>query len=159
MAPTVRGNSPAKSAQKYKGDKILVEKFAYWFNKPQRGDIIVFKNEWMTSTRGSPFLMRAAGLPGEKVSVKMGKLFVNGYPVTKPRVFTRIAYTNPALSDAKYLRTPDEEYTVPAGHYFVLGDNSERSADSRYFGAVPEKNIIGKATKIYWPPERIGVLE
>lgn len=159
MEPTIRGDSPADSIVKYKGDKFFAEKFVYWFSKPQRGDIVIFKSDGIEGQHG-PFLnKRIVGLPGDKVSIRMGKLFINGFPVTEPPVFAKFTYTNPAAPPARYLMTPDEEYVVPAGHYFVLGDNSVRSQDSRYYGPVPEKNILGKVTKIYWPPERIGVPE
>lgn len=158
MEPTIRGDSPADSLQKYRGDTVLVEMFAYWFSKPQRGDLVVFTTEGLRMTHGTHLLKRVAGLPGEKIAIRNGKLLVNGSAITEPRVFTKITYEN-AYWPGEYLKTPDEEYVVPAGHYFLLADNSGHGADSRFHGPVPEKNIVGKATKISWPPERIGVLE
>ena len=159
MEPTLRGHvrRPDGTVERETGDHVLVQRFGYWFSKPRRGDIVVFRTRGLKGTRGDFYCKRVVGLPGEKISIKAGKLVVNGSPVSEPPIFKRIQYVHP--TEAKYLKTENDEFVVPGGHYFVLGDNSENSADSRYWGAMPEANIYGKVTKIFRPPERVGVPE
>ncbi len=165
MEPTIRGNkrSKTKDIEGEPGtcDRLLVQRYAYWFNRPKRGDIVLFKTKSLEGTRGDYYLKRVVALPGERVSIKGGCLFINALMVSNPSVLSRITYVHPPAGPfgPKYLRTDNEDFEVSKGHYFVLGDNSANSADSRYWGPVPKANIIGKATKIYWPPERFGVLE
>src|SRR5829696_8902718 len=126
------------------GDRVLVNKFIYRFSDPQRGDIIVFRSE---AEGGVDLIKRVVGLPGDKVELLHGQLFVNGVPQKEP-------YTNKKLPDRSfYART-----TVPKNHVFVMGDNRGNSADSRVFGPLPEKNIEGEAFLRFWPPDRIGLL-
>jgi len=162
MEPTLRGHlrRPDGTVERETGDHVLVQRFAYWFSKPRRGDIVVFKTEGLKRTRGDFYVKRVVGLPGERISIKAGELFVNGSPVKEPPILTRIQYVHAPQYDAEFLlKDENEEFVVPERHYFVLGDNSGNSADSRYWGPVPEANIVGKVTKICWPPEREGVPE
>ena len=162
MEPTLRGNlrRPDGTVERETGDHVLVQRFAYWFSKPRRGDIMVFRTTGLKGTRGDFYIKRVVGLPSERISIKTGKLFVNGSPVNEPPILTRIQYVHAPQFDAEFLlKNEDEEFVVPENHYFVLGDNSAHSADSRYFGPVPEANIVGKVTKIYRPPDRVGVPE
>ena len=126
------------------GDRVLVNKFIYRFTDPKRGDIIVFES---VDNSNEDLIKRVAGLPGDKIAIRGGKLFVNGEPQKEP-------YTNKKPPDRSfYART-----TVPKNHVFVMGDNRGNSADSRVFGPLPEKNIEGEAFLRFWPPERIGLL-
>ena len=126
------------------GDRVLVNKFIYRFTDPRRGDIIVFES---VDNSNEDLIKRVVGLPGDKIAVRGGKLFVNGEPQKEP-------YTNKKPPDRSfYART-----TVPKHHVFVMGDNRGNSADSRVFGPLPEKNIEGEAFLRFWPPERIGLL-
>lgn len=161
MEPTLRGQlrRPDGTVARETGDHVWVQRFAYWFNKPGRGDIVVFRTRGLEGTRGDFYCKRVVGLPGERLSIKAGKLYVNGAPVSDPPVFKRLQYVQPASLAPKYLVKETEEFVVLADHYFVLGDNSAHSQDSRYYGPVPEANLVGKVTKIFSPPARAGIPE
>jgi signal peptidase I len=126
------------------GDRVLVNKFIYRFTDPRRGDIIVFES---VDNSNEDLIKRVVGLPGDKIAVRGGKLFVNGEPQKEP-------YTNKKLPDRSFYA----QTTVPKNHVFVMGDNRGNSADSRVFGPLPEKNIEGEAFLRFWPPDRIGLL-
>jgi signal peptidase I len=126
------------------GDRVLVNKFIYRFTDPHRGDIIVFQS---VDNSDEDLIKRVVGLPGDKIAVRGGKLFVNGEPQREP-------YTNKKLPDRSFYA----QTTVPKHHLFVMGDNRANSADSRVFGPLPEKNIEGEAFLRFWPPDRIGLL-
>jgi len=126
------------------GDRVLVNKFIYRFTEPSRGDIIVFES---VDNSDEDLIKRVVGLPGDKIAVRGGKLFVNGEPQKEP-------YTNKKFPDRSFYA----QTKVPKNHVFVMGDNRGNSADSRVFGALPEKNIEGEAFLRFWPPDRIGLL-
>ena len=122
-------------------DRILVAKFVYRLGAVHRGDVIVFRYP-LNPQRD--FVKRVMGLPGERVRLKEGVVYVG----------------DRALTEKGYTIKPDfgnyGPVSVPATQYFVLGDNRNNSEDSRFFGYVPRANIIGKAVFIYWPPARVG---
>lgn len=131
-------------------DRLLVNKLIYRFNEPQRGDIVVFR---FPLEPKKDFIKRLIAKEGETVEIKEGNIYVNGELVKDP-VIKNITYVN-----AGSLENENSSITVPEGHYFVLGDNSANSRDSRYWGFVPEKNMLGKAFVIYWPPKRVGSIK
>ena len=143
------------------GDRLLVNKLYYGpkirftqkrlpgFTTPQRGDVIVFI---YPQDPKRDFIKRLIALGGETVEIKDGDVYVNGKLVEDPRIKNKYYYNyGNAL--------PGEKIEVPEGYYFVLGDNSASSSDSRYWGFVPENNVIGKAALIYWPPQRIRFIK
>jgi signal peptidase I len=132
------------------GDRILVNKMIYKFNEPQRGDIVVFKYPLEPK---KDFIKRLIAVGGERVQIKKGDIYINGKLVNNVIIKNIYYYNGGKLKDGNSI------ITVPEGFYFVLGDNSANSRDSRYWGFVPEKNIIGKAFIIYWPPTRMGLLK
>ncbi len=156
MYPTLRGVEKNENGKiTFPGDKILAYKFIYYFKKPQRGDIIIFKTKGIKGidSRGKPrFVKRLVALPGETVEIKNGHVYINGKMVTKPEIFKKIKYVGD-LVDGGY-GTTGHPYKVPKNCYYVLGDNSMYSNDSRYWGCVPAKNVIGKAVFIIWPKDR-----
>ena len=143
------------------GDLILVNKFLYGakiplmnirlpkVRQPRRGDVIVFI---YPEDKKKDFIKRLIGLPGETVEIKNGTIYINGKPVLDS-IFGQIFYYN-------FGEFQKEGYkvVVPADSYFVLGDNSGSSKDSRYWGFVPKTNVLGKAILIYWPPNRIRMI-
>ena len=131
------------------GDRILVSKFTYRFNEPQRGDIVVFK---FPENPKRPFIKRLAAIGGDKVELHEGHVMINGQPA-EADVMKRTYYYN----QGEYGRE-GQAIDVPDGNLFVLGDNSASSHDSRFWGFVPRKLLIGKAVCIFWPPNRIRVL-
>lgn len=141
------------------GDRIVVVKFIYGpripfinvrllgFRQPQRGEIVVFK---APDTPNKVFIKRFIASEGESVEIVNGKLLINGKAIDNPPPFRTIFYYN----RGEYGQG-GKAIKVPKDSYFVLGDNSASSRDSRYWGFVPKKYIIGKAVLIIWPPSRI----
>jgi signal peptidase I len=127
------------------GDRIFVNRFAYKLSVPKRGDVAVFIYP-MNEKRD--FVKRIIGLPGETVEIENGHILINGKPANNPSPLTFNTYYNTGGYGTQQVR-------VPEGEYFVLGDNSGNSKDSRYWGFVPSENLKGKAFAIYWPPRRI----
>ena len=135
------------------GDKIFVEKLSYRFDSPKRGDIVVFKYPLDPK---KDFVKRLIGLPGERIEIRGGVAIVNGRPLTEAP-FSNITYYNVDRDDWKYGRT-GQVFEVPEHYYFVLGDNSANSSDGRYWGFVPQRNVLGRAKLVWWPPNRVKVL-
>lgn len=123
------------------GDYLIVDELTYRFKSPERGDVSVFR--YPLDPRKS-FIKRIIGLPGEIVRVNDGKITIINNE--NPKGFT---FDEPYIK----LKKPDEfSYTLGEGEYFVMGDNRAQSADSRLWGAVPEKNIIGRPIVRVLPP-------
>jgi signal peptidase I len=152
MEPTLHGD-PSN------GDKIFVTRFSYYFDDPKRGDIVVFKTRHIDGLDGrKDFIKRLVGLPGETLAIKNGRLWIDGAPVKEPEIFRELEYVFSRQAGMKY-GDPESPVTIPEGCYFVMGDNTQNSKDSRYFGFVPGENIKGKAILIWFPFSRFGMLE
>lgn len=134
------------------GDRILVNKFIYRFRAPERGDIVVFKYPEDTK---KDFIKRLIGLPGEKIRIKDGRIWADGRLIDQPDIFQEIYYYN---KPGTPYGADGIEIEVPEDSYFVLGDNSASSRDSRYWGFVPKKYMLGEAFLIYWPVYRMRML-
>ena len=134
-------------------DRVLVNKILYKFKEPQRGDIVVFK---YPVDGKKDFIKRLVGLPGETIEIKQGKLYIDGELISDESILRKFYYYN--REDWSYGKE-DQKIEVPEDAYFVLGDNSAQSSDSRNWGFVPDENMIGKAFMIYWPPKRIRFVE
>ena len=133
---------PSMRASLHDGQLILVNKAAYWFGSPQRGDIIVFKAPPAPSRI---FIKRVIALPGDTVQIKGGKVYINDELLQEP---------SSILEDSSnYGPEP-----MPANCYFVLGDNRNHSDDSRIWGPLPRGNIIGKAWLSIWPLSEWGLV-
>ncbi|HEY7819636.1 MAG TPA: signal peptidase I [Vicinamibacteria bacterium] len=127
------------------GERILVNKFLYYFGDIDRGDVVVF---WYPEDPELSFIKRVVALPGEMVEIRSGAVFVNGSLIEEPYV---------AGPNADLRSYPSHE--VRPGHFFVLGDNRKGSNDSRSWGLVPERYIYGKAFLRIWPPRDFGVVD
>jgi|SRR5215212_6375404 len=126
------------------GDRVFVNKFIYRFSEPEHGDIVVFES---VEGENEDLIKRIVGLPGDRVAVFDGVLFVNGERWEEP-------YVNKLFPDnSSYGPT-----TVPEGEVFVMGDNRSNSRDSRFFGPISLDNIEGEAFIIFWPPSSVGIL-
>ena len=125
-------------------DRVLINKLAYALDKPERGDIVLFRSP---DGGEDPLIKRVVGLPGDTILVRHDRLFVNGEPLREP-------YVN---DEFRELQTPYGPREVPPDHVFVMGDNRGNSQDSRIFGPVPEENLIGEALFRFWPPGRAAL--
>ncbi|MGI5921796.1 MAG: signal peptidase I [Syntrophomonadaceae bacterium] len=127
-------------------DRVMVNKFIYYFKEPQRGDIAVFDPPEVLNSKDQ-FIKRVIGLPGETVEVKEGKVYINGKALVEPYV----------------TEAPNYEFgpvVVPEGCLFMLGDNRNRSFDSHLWNAwLTRDRVIGKAFIIYWPIKDITDLK
>jgi signal peptidase I len=146
------------------GDQVFVDKFTYNFVKPHHGDVFVFRTN-NTGILGDPetgqpfYIKRLAGLPGDTLRIDPPRLLINEWPAGEYALgFQRVidaknGYRGYGLGGgtARFLTTSDATFTVPAHGYFALGDNSYNSYDSRYWGPVPEENLVGRGLFVYWP--------
>ena len=154
-------------------DRLIIDKVSYRFSDPKRGDIVVFDP---TATLKSlnyneAFIKRVIGLPGETIKVVNDQVTVNGQPLPENypsglfiEQMTKIYQEKHAKDPRQPLwspnyKGPNDERTVPAGEYLVLGDHRSSSLDSRSWGFVPKANIVGKATVRFWPLNRVGALD
>src|SRR3989338_7240053 len=135
------------------GDRILVNKFIYKFTEPKRGDVIVFVAP-SPEDKKKDFIKRLVGLPGETIQISNGSILINNKPLEKGSKLEKQYYYNRGDFGAE-----GQSVTVPKDAYFALGDNSMSSRDSRYWGFMPKKYLLGKAFLIYWPPNRISLIK
>jgi signal peptidase I len=130
------------------GDCILEEGFSLWWHPPRRGDIVVFRGDGLRSVAPDQFFVqRVVGEPGDQLEIAGGKLLINGSSVSLSNVAGEIHYQ--ALG-------PVKSTNLPAGWYFLLGDNTANSMDSRYFGPVARQAIVGRVNYRYGPLGRSG---
>lgn len=136
------------------GEYLLTEKISYRFGEPKRGDIIVFRAPTQACIGdGCDYIKRIIGLPGEKVLVKDGHFYVNGQLLDESEYLAASVPTNPGAFTAD-----EREITLGEGQYFVSGDNRPGSADSRFWGPIDQKAIIGRAFFSYWPMSTFGLI-
>ena len=144
------------------GDHIIVNKFIYGPNglgpvsglipirDVERGDVIVFRFPLDPST---DFVKRVIGMPGDTVEIRDKQVLINGRRLEEPYTLhedPQIYPNQPALPEPYRSRDQFGPYVVPAGNYFAMGDNRDRSSDSRYWGTVPRSMIKGRAFMVYW---------
>jgi signal peptidase I len=168
------------------GDYLFVSKFSLGYSKhsfpfsmapfsgrifktePERGDVVVFK---LPTDNKTDYIKRLVGLPGDRIQMKGGLLFINGEPVKRERIADYVARDEHGntLRMVQYLETlpggrvhpiiektdvwyldDTSEFLVPAGHYFAMGDNRDNSQDSRVIGSVPSENLVGRAEFLWF---------
>ena len=146
--------SPAVCA----GDHFLTEDFTFLNREPRRGDIVTFKSDGISLlSPATLYIKRIIGEPGDHLRLADGKLFINNQPVSLSNCVGRISYDlPPSYISSQSMIT---NLTVPAGTYFVVGDNSTTSLDSRFWGSLPRTNITGRVAFNYWPPKRMGFVK
>lgn len=148
MEPTLHCAIPGPGCLGSSSDRVIAASVVYDLRSPARGDIVVFKappRARADCAEGGTFVKRIVGLPGERVSERRGIVYIDGERLVEP-------YVDPSRRDhltKTWLR-------VPANAYFVMGDNRANSCDSREWGTVPRKNLIGPVVATYWPLSRLG---
>jgi signal peptidase I len=135
-------------------DRLIIDKLSYRFGDPQRGDIVVFNPTAQLEKENykDAFIKRVIGVPGDRVEVKSGKVYLNGKVLPE-----KYLDEPPRYQWSSTELTPNG--IVPLGHYLVLGDNRNNSYDSHYWGFVPKDKIVGKATVRFWPINRDGGID
>jgi signal peptidase I len=129
------------------GDRVLVNKLSYDVHDVNRGDLIVFEKPEGEGQGGvQDLIKRVIGLPGETVTARDNVLYIDGKPLDEP-------YLQDDVFTDQFEGQP-----IPEGHVFVMGDNRTDSRDSRFFGPVPESDIVGRAFFRVWPPSEISFL-
>jgi signal peptidase I len=123
------------------GELVVVNRLAYRWGAPERGDIVVFRYPLSPDRR---FIKRVIGLPGEAVSIHDGRVFINGAPLDEPYIAAPPRYQS--------------DWTIGPGELFVLGDNRNNSSDSQTWGPLPLEDVLGKAIVVYWPPVDAGLI-
>ena len=130
------------------GDRVFSEKVSYMFSDPVQGDIITFEDP---ADSERVLIKRVIATGGQTVDLRDGVVYVDGVPLDEP--YTQGKPSNDLNSGITY------PYTVPEGHVWVMGDNRTNSNDSRYFGAIDEDTLTGRAALVYWPFSNFGLLD
>lgn len=133
----------------HNGEYILTDKISYRFRNPIRGDVIILK---APKNPEIDYIKRVIGLPGERIKVEKGQVYIN-----EVKVDERYVSDTTPLFPGSFLQE-GEEITVPEGEYFVMGDNRPHSSDSREFGSIAKNLVIGRAFFRYWPLTKIGAV-
>jgi signal peptidase I len=135
-------SGPSMSPHVSSGEFVMIDTLAYHFHTPSRGDIVTFRHDGATPEL---YIKRVIGIPGDRVRIDRGAVYVNGTRLSEPYV---------QFSDDR----SEAEITVPPDDVYVLGDNRAVSEDSRTFGPVPDSALTGKAIAGIWPLPSLGAL-
>jgi signal peptidase I len=149
MEPTLHCARPDTGCEARFSDRVLACRFCYRIWAPKRGDIIVFHTPPLADVRcgaGGTFVKRLIGLPGDTWEERAGYVYINGKKLDEP-------YVKPDRRDTRTI----SPIKIKPGNYFMMGDNRSSSCDSRAWGTVPRKNLIGKVFATYWPPSRVTI--
>lgn len=149
MEPTFHCARPGAGCEGDSMDRIIVSRLTYRLRDPHRGDVVAFSTPRRAAVAcggGGVFIKRLIALPGDRWREQDGYMYVNGEKLDEP-------YVEPERRDSETI----PEKTVSKGEYVVLGDNRSASCDSRRWGTVPRKNLIGPVLAVYWPLDRISI--
>ena len=145
MEPSFYGGDITNQDKGKPHDYVIVDKLTYHFRSPRRGDVIVFHEPQkyqsegkLVIKKGQLLIKRIIGLPGDKVEIRDGEIYINDYQLQEKPHFGSIPY-------------PDYSVTVPQGQYWVIGDNRGNTTGSHLFGPVPRNYIVGRVWITYWP--------
>lgn len=141
MEPTLHGCPHCEP------DMVVVDKLSFHFSQLSRTDVVVFNRPPLAPPEDKQLIKRVIGLPGETVSGHDGHVYIGGKPLIEP-------YLNPACDGTADFAA----VKVPAHEYFMMGDNRCNSFDSRFFGFIPESNVVGRAFAVIWPVKHFGGL-
>lgn len=130
------------------GDYILTNKVIYKFREPSRGDIVILKSP---GNKDVDYIKRIIGLPGETLELKAQHYYINGIELNEPYPYNKPVYGGSFLRE-------NQAIDIPAGMYFVSGDNRPGSSDSREFGLIAKEDFIGQAIIRYWPVASAGII-
>ncbi|SFD81110.1 signal peptidase I [Lentibacillus persicus] len=149
-------DGPSMMPTLHSGDQMIVNKFIYQVQEPDRFDIVVFH-----ASDRKDFIKRIIGLPGEHVAVEKDELYIDGEKIDEPYLRDRkdkMPSYQTLTGGFQLENLPGEHETIPENHVLVLGDNRNNSTDSRILGVVSMDQIVGKTSLIYWPLDRIQII-
>jgi len=141
ISARIRVDGSSMEPSLHSGEFVIVNRLAYKFGEPEHGDVVVFH---FPGDPDQEYIKRIIGLPGDRVRVMEGAVYVNDQAIDEPYIAALPKYQG--------------SWTVPGDGIFVLGDNRNNSSDSHNFGPVPMENLIGEAFFIYWPPTNWGTI-
>jgi signal peptidase I len=158
MEPTLHCARPGQGCESSTSDRVLANRFIYHFRSPRRGEIVVFHTPPLAKEKcgggGGTFVKRLIGLPGDAWSERNGYVYINGVKLNEPYIHAdRRDNQSLTLSELPGMGTKTR---IPPNMYLMMGDNRASSCDSRVWGLVPRKNLIGEVFATYWPPSRIS---
>lgn len=148
------------------GDHLFVNRVKWNFMKPTRGEVMVFRTTGIPIpglTEETHYIKRMCGLPNEAISIREPNLLVDGKVMLEPDTIRRISERAPGYAGycpgmlgqgALFIRSTNDVLALGPGQYLALGDNTHNSLDGRYWGFVPERNLVGPAMIVYWPFSR-----
>jgi len=137
------------------GEQIITNKLTYKFRTPARGDVIVFK---YPNAPQYDYIKRTIGLPGESIQLVNGKVVIYNQENPDGFILDESYLSRNISTIGKSFLANNQIYKIPENNYFVMGDNRERSSDSRQWGPLPYTNIIGTSWVRYWPPQALAVI-
>lgn len=133
------------------GDRLLVSRVPFYYRSPERGEIVVFNGP-----DGKQWIKRVVGMPGEVIDIKEGNIYINDTYFDEMAYLQEVGISALNPYESTVVQYP---YTVPEGHYFLMGDNRLESNDCRYIGAIADEDITGKALFKVYPFSEMGVLK
>lgn len=138
------------------GEQIITNKLTYKFREPKRGDVIVFK---YPNAPQYDYIKRIIGLPRESIQLTNGLVKIYNQDNPDGFLLSEVYIDSNVVTTGKSFLADGQVYKIPDNDYFVMGDNRERSSDSRQWGPLPYNDIIGTSWVRYWPPQALALIE